>query len=87
MIDHVAHAILSSLIESHKMDKPVYSALRIGVSAIAAVKVFNVIANMTNLKSMDVNPALIVIVTAMAIYRHIVTNIGVFNLRYRQYEF
>lgn len=79
-IDRLAYSMLSYY-ASHEVNKPIYSILRVGASAIAAVSLFNGLIP----QSIETKSGVAVILTAVLIYSQILMQLTVFNSRYGRY--
>jgi hypothetical protein len=73
---------LNSGFETEEIDKPVYSACRIAISASAAIALLNGVASSLKISSVEPKAAIAVILTAIVIYGQIWTHLNLFNLRY-----
>lgn len=82
VIDRIAYMILNTVFETEEIDKPVYSACRIAISASAAIALLNAAASSFKISSVESKPAVAVMLTAMVIYGQIWTHLNLFNLRY-----
>jgi len=79
-IDRINQFILYWMFEESS-NKPIYSALRIGVSVTIAVGLFKHLASSVKLSSMESKPATAIILTAIVIYSQMLLCLDIFNER------
>lgn len=80
-IDRLVHGMLHILSESHEIDKPLYTAVRITANGLASIELFNLLAPSLNLSTVKTKPAAIVMITALVIYTHLMIYIAGYNNR------
>lgn len=80
-IDRLVHGMMHILSESHEIDKPFYTAVRIAVNGLASIQLFNLLAPGLNLSTVKTKPAAVVMITALVIYTHLMMTIAGYNNR------
>ncbi len=81
LIDRMAQSLLLNFVKEKRVNKPVYSVLRMGVSAMGAINLLNAVAGRFQLVSLETKMAGTVIATAVFVYSKILLHLHVFNMR------
>lgn len=81
LIDRMAQSLLLNFVKEKRVNKPVYSILRMGLSAAGAITLLNAVAGRFQLVNLETKMAGTVIVTAVFVYGKILSHLHIFNNR------